>query len=301
MEITKPLSYTFEQEFVLDNHSLINLLNVLQYNFLQISDIADEKSVLLSLSGKVQEMAQHLSNKSFDAQKLDEMEDLRLSIRGGVEEILARSEDLPHVEKLKLIAANIANITDIFRIRIEELRQRGKIGDFAGKKYHPNDLVADIRAFCNAVEKNSAGRYRIVENIALKDEKSYFIDLKVDSENGTEIDFPMVLKDVFRDLLANARKYTPAGGNILAGIYQDEEEISIVVEDNGKGIPEDEIEAVVDFGVRGRNVKDKKTFGGGFGLSKAYYVVKHLGGRMWIDSEEDKYTRICIKVPNHQK
>lgn len=34
---------------------------------------------------------------------------------------------------------------------------------------------------------------------------------------------PAVFQDVVRDLIANARKYTPPGGKIIAGLYQDDE------------------------------------------------------------------------------
>jgi|GEM_PF-2793617 len=37
--------------------------------------------------------------------------------------------------------------------------------------------------------------------------------------------------------------------------------------------------------------------GGGFGLTKAYSVVRRFGGRMWIDSAEGRGTRITLRLP----
>jgi signal transduction histidine kinase len=47
---------------------------------------------------------------------------------------------------------------------------------------------------------------------------------------------PAVFQDVVRDLIANARKYTPPGGKIIAGLYQDDEELRFVVADTGRRV-----------------------------------------------------------------
>ncbi|MFP4244276.1 MAG: sensor histidine kinase, partial [Ectothiorhodospira sp.] len=108
---------------------------------------------------------------------------------------------------------------------------------------------------------------------------------------------PAVFQDVIRDLLANARKYTPPGGRILAGLKDTGSELRFVVEDSGMGIPEHQIQQVVDFGFRADNVRDRRTQGGGFGLTKAYWVTRRCGGRMWIDSALGLGTRIRIQLP----
>ena len=74
--------------------------------------------------------------------------------------------------------------------------------------------------------------------------------------------------------------------------------LRVVVRDSGMGIPADELDKVVQFGYRASNVKDKvRTMGGGFGLTKAYKVVKGLGGRMWIESELNKGTSVKFELP----
>ncbi len=109
---------------------------------------------------------------------------------------------------------------------------------------------------------------------------------------------PILLKDVIRDLIANARKYTPPGGTITIGISQKKERIRFVVEDNGFGIPEDEISEIVKFGYRGSNIKEMvRTMGGGFGLTKAWYVTDKFNGRMWIESKIDRGTKVIIDLP----
>nr|WP_240544875.1 ATP-binding protein [Ectothiorhodospira shaposhnikovii] len=108
---------------------------------------------------------------------------------------------------------------------------------------------------------------------------------------------PAVFNDVIRDLVANARKYTPPGGRILSGLDDDGQRIRFVVEDTGVGIPPGQVEDVVKLGFRADNVQNRRTYGGGFGLTKAYWVTQRLQGRMWIDSRLDQGTRIEIQFP----
>ena len=100
-----------------------------------------------------------------------------------------------------------------------------------------------------------------------------------------------------RDLLANARKYTPPGGQISSGVYVGPDYLRLVVEDNGRGIPEADLDRVVRFGERGSNVADVRTMGGGFGLTKACMLAQRLGGRAWIASRENVGTRVTLEIP----
>jgi hypothetical protein len=44
------------------------------------------------------------------------------------------------------------------------------------------------------------------------------------------------------------------------------------------GIDEEEISHIIEFGVRGSNVANRRTMGGGFGLTKAYFFTKQFDG-----------------------
>jgi signal transduction histidine kinase len=59
-----------------------------------------------------------------------------------------------------------------------------------------------------------------------------------------------------------------------------------------------EVERVVEYGRRASNVGNTKTMGGGFGLTKAYLVARQFGGRMWIETELGRGTRVEIALPS---
>jgi len=125
----------------------------------------------------------------------------------------------------------------------------------------------------------------------------YLVQFEVDSDENGLIRMPLLFKDVIRDLVANARKYTDPGGQIDIGVYYREKILRFVVQDNGIGIPENELSKVFEYGYRASNVQNRRTMGGGYGLTKAIYVTRRFNGEFWIDSKEGKGTRICIKVP----
>ena len=66
------------------------------------------------------------------------------------------------------------------------------------------------------------------------------------------------------------------------------------VTDQGIGIPEEEVEKVTRYGYRASNVFDRRTMGGGYGLTKAYQLCKKFHGRFFIESDEGKGT--CIEM-----
>lgn len=83
----------------------------------------------------------------------------------------------------------------------------------------------------------------------------------------------------------------------MAAVRDDGKSLHFMVKDTGQGIPEDELERVTQYGYRASNTNQKRTMGGGFGLTKALYVVSQYGGEMWIDSEVDTGTRVTIVIP----
>ncbi|MDZ7808269.1 MAG: ATP-binding protein [Gracilimonas sp.] len=157
----------------------------------------------------------------------------------------------------------------------------------------------DFKELFYAMEKNSQGRYKIIYNIAEQEEKDYLVNFAINSEGKETIYMPLILKDVIRDLIANARKYTPPGGDITIGISQKDGVFKFVVEDTGYGIPTNEIEQVVDYGYRASNVKDKvRTMGGGFGLTKAHHMSSISCEGEYVDRlDVGEGTKIILEIP----
>ncbi|MCI0772913.1 MAG: GAF domain-containing protein [Chloroflexi bacterium] len=111
---------------------------------------------------------------------------------------------------------------------------------------------------------------------------------------------PNRLNSVMSNLLSNAIKYTDPGGLIEVTVRWDDDEITISVKDNGPGIPEEELPRVFEHLFRGRAaVRDPNNpvDGTGLGLALAKTVIEQHGGRLWVESEEDKGSIFRFALP----
>jgi signal transduction histidine kinase len=282
---------------LLDWHSLLNILNVLQGELAIIGlTLAQDAELLQGGLTVCRELTARLRTPGKALQNAVALPSLCARMMAEIERALHEHADRRENPEIAESLANLDSVFAMLEIRAREILSRAE---------HPGRWetmrVEDLRhnfleAFA-AIEKNSKGRYRIIYNLARQEPTDYYVRLDFDTVDGKTVYMPPVFQDVMRDLIANARKYTAPGGIIAAGLFESLRELRFVVHDTGRGIPEDELRRVVEFGRRGSNVGEVRTMGGGFGLTKAYYVTKQFGGRMWIASRVDVGTRISIVLP----
>ncbi|MGW8249630.1 MAG: sensor histidine kinase, partial [Anaerolineales bacterium] len=88
------------------------------------------------------------------------------------------------------------------------------------------------------------------------------------------------LKQVLLNLIANAIKYTPAGGEVVVGLGKEEQRARLTVSNTGPGIPEEDLPHIFERFYRGEKVRTRQRDGKGFGLglSIAYWIVRAHGG-----------------------
>ncbi len=119
--------------------------------------------------------------------------------------------------------------------------------------------------------------------------------------NEVSEDLPQVLVDadmirrVLTNLLENAAKYTPSGSQIWVGGQQDEQWISLWVQDNGPGIPESEHNRIFEKFARLQSGVTIK--GLGLGLAYCRLAVEGHGGKIWVESEPGAGSRFVFTLP----
>ena len=301
MEITKQLKLSEQERNYVEMHSVLNVLNILTYEIVQLGEYINDEDALSPSLNFIQELASTLSNKDKTMKLLRNINEKKEEIIANAEEaekVHAEADDLDEEARsqIKKSLENIYSLLDIFEIRAAEIIIRER----RAKAWLNHDIGELQRRFAEvleAIEKNSKGRYRIATDEAEQDDRSYLVQLAFQSSRNDKIYMPPEIQDVLRDLIANARKYTDIGGRIHASLSQSDSELEIMVEDDGRGIPEDQIESSIEYGFRGANAQDKQSYGGGYGLTKAYYITKRYNGRMWIDSAVGKGTKITIRIP----
>jgi PAS domain S-box-containing protein len=107
------------------------------------------------------------------------------------------------------------------------------------------------------------------------------------------------ITQVLVNLLSNAVRYTPAGGDIAIIVDREENSLTIRVRDNGRGIEPELKERIFDMFVRGRQARsDKNNSGLGVGLALARKIVELHGGAIDVVSEgAGKGSEFIVRLP----
>jgi PAS domain S-box-containing protein len=107
------------------------------------------------------------------------------------------------------------------------------------------------------------------------------------------------ITQVLVNLLSNAVRYTPVGGDIAIVVDREDNAVTIRVRDNGRGIEPELKERIFDMFVRGRHAKsDKNNSGLGVGLALARKIVELHGGAIDVVSEgTGKGSEFIVRLP----
>jgi signal transduction histidine kinase len=178
-------------------------------------------------------------------------------------------------------------------------------------------LVSDL----NDNSKIEAGRLRIefkaidIEDVVDEAVKSTKRQLE-DKKQTVVVDIPKSLPRVWADrtriaqilinLVSNANKYTPEGGQVIIGAERASNQwdiegavdvVRIWVKDTGIGISlEDQKKIFVKF-FRSEDAKAREAPGTGLGLNITRSLVEMMGGRIWFESEFRQGTTFHFTVP----
>lgn len=135
----------------------------------------------------------------------------------------------------------------------------------------------------------------IVEILAYKKD----IDIQnnmLEEDIIVRIDFRKT-KQALCNILSNAIKFTPQGGQIKITSSQTGSSIRIVIEDNGIGIKKEDQERIFNEFEQADNSYERRYEGTGLGLPLAKKFVEMQGGTIYLVSEIDKGTKVAITLP----
>ncbi|MFB1082828.1 ATP-binding protein [Jeotgalibacillus sp. JSM ZJ347] len=105
------------------------------------------------------------------------------------------------------------------------------------------------------------------------------------------------LTQVLTNLLNNAIKFSPQGGDITVKLSDNQGKASIIVEDQGIGIPSEEVAKLFQKFKRIDNGESRKIGGTGLGLAICKEIVdKHMGD-IYVKSEENKGSEFHVELP----
>jgi two-component system, OmpR family, phosphate regulon sensor histidine kinase PhoR len=112
---------------------------------------------------------------------------------------------------------------------------------------------------------------------------------------------PLRLDQIFSNLLDNALKYTPSGGCIAIQAAREADHVILCVEDNGAGIPPEDLPHIFERFYRADKARSREMGGTGLGLSIVKHIAQAHGGSVEAQSTLGKGAAIIVRLPLDSK
>ena len=183
---------------------------------------------------------------------------------------------------MNIISRNCNNLLKI----ISDIIDSSKIETGQYKIYRKNNDIV------YAVEEAALDMSKFIEEKGLKLIIDPDMEEKVIYCDATEIERCII------NLLANAVKFTPEGGEIRVYIKEVEDYIEIIVEDTGIGISQEDQEFIFKRFSQVEGTGATKASSSGIGLTLVKYIIELHGGYIRLESELNKGSRFTIGIPN---
>ncbi len=269
---------TVEREVALQNEQFIRL------NFATFNIDNKASGIIVVLRDSTKEQKLELSRREFVANVSHELRTPLTTVKSYAETLIENPiDDRQTTERfLKVIESEADRMTRI----VKDLLTLSHL-DHTSETVKTNERI-DIKPFLesvvdkmmiNAKNKNQTLSYRPINDTP---------PFKGDRDK---------LEQVIINIISNAIKYTPEGGNIevyTGRIYSD---IYIKVIDNGIGIPKENLSRVFERFYRVDKARSRDTGGTGLGLAIAKQIVESFNGNITITSEPGKGTEVLISLP----
>jgi two-component system, OmpR family, manganese sensing sensor histidine kinase len=108
------------------------------------------------------------------------------------------------------------------------------------------------------------------------------------------------LKRMLNNLLQNAVRYTEPGGRVNVSVNKTDNDIEVIVEDSGIGIPRESLDHVFDRFYRADKSRTRETGGGsGLGLSIVQAIVEAHKGQISVKSIVGQGSKFTVTLPRH--
>jgi signal transduction histidine kinase len=104
-----------------------------------------------------------------------------------------------------------------------------------------------------------------------------------------------MLYQSFLNILINAMQSMPSGGSIAIDINANAKMVTVTIDDEGEGIPDELLEKIWD------PFFTTKKKGTGLGLGIVKNIIESHGGSILIANREEKGTRVTVELPVSQK
>jgi signal transduction histidine kinase len=135
-----------------------------------------------------------------------------------------------------------------------------------------------------------------LQMMAKEKQISLAVEIPKDMPNAIEADQALLHQAIY-NLVENAIKYTPAGGEVTIHLQATGQALIFAVQDSGIGIPQDDMKRLFEKFYRGTNRAALAQRGTGLGLAIVKSIAERHGGKAWVESEPAKGSIFFLQIP----
>ncbi|MBN4079252.1 HAMP domain-containing protein [Beggiatoa alba] len=266
------------QRYPVAEHST-DEIDRLGINFNLMADRIDQQmEALLQTDAKRREMVANVSH------------DLRTpltSLHGYLETLLLKDASLNIEERRQYLAIAIAQSTRLNTL-VSDLFELAKLDS--------SETVLNVEPFSLTELVHD-----IIHKFKLEAEK-HNVTIKSNFVNDLPYAYGDIglIQRVLDNLIGNALRYTPPGGQITLSLTGESDNIMIKVADTGQGIPEDEIGHIFERFYRLEKTRTACAKNAGLGLSIAKRIIDLHGSNIQAASKVDHGTTFSFSLPTYQ-
>ena len=249
-----------------------------------MSDITERKKV----EDKIRAINKQLQQVNAEKDKLFAIiaHDLKSPLSGvfSTSQILSKGSESLSSEEISYISTEMHKSSKNALGLLNDLMQWARMSQ-GGIDFSPEICSLDELA------KSSLNTARDVA-----DKKGISIDCNVPQDIEVLVDQPMI-NTVIRNIICNSVKFTNPGGNISVTARNAGSDVEVCVQDDGIGMNDSVLSCIFTSDKNKRQYGTDGEKGTCLGLILCKEFVEKHGGRIWVESEPGKGTKVCFTLP----
>jgi two-component system phosphate regulon sensor histidine kinase PhoR len=297
-----------------------NYHNIKFYDWIHFPPMIQDIEEFLESGQSIKKRTKFYGDRYIDYQILPMMYDQNLAPG-----FLLALSDVTHLQQLETIRQDfVANVSHEFKTPLTSIRGYAETLLTGGEKkkhrekflkkiekqtIHLENLVTDLLQLSRIERKETEELFKMNPMPVIKKVLSEYTTLATEKNLVLHQEIPkfkkktkikaneQVLQTILSNLLSNAIQYHHSQGEIWFRLLVKKNNLRLEVEDNGMGIPEDQLERIFERFYRVENARYVFPEGSGLGLSIVKHSVELLSGKIGVKSKEEQGSLFWVEIP----